>query len=238
MSTSLPWLAPDNLEFPDIDEAWDDPNGLLAVGGDLSPARLIKAYSLGIFPWYEDGQPILWWSPQPRMVLFPNEIHVSRSLAKVFKKSLFELSLDKAFAEVVNACAEPRREQGGTWITEDMHKAYVELHNRGYAHSLEVWQSGELVGGIYGVAIGRAFFGESMFSRVDNASKIALVALAGQLQEWQFGFLDCQMDTSHLRSMGARNLSREEFKVLLLNYTKQDAVSSPWHLSWSYHSDS
>jgi len=234
VSTSLPWLATDNLEFPSIEEAWEDPNGLLAVGGDLSSARLVNAYRHGIFPWYEDGQPILWWSPQPRMVLFPEEVHVSRSLAKLLRKSVFQLTMDTAFAEVIEACSFPRSDQGGTWITLEMKRAYRKLHQKGVAHSLEVWQSDKLVGGIYGVAIGRAFFGESMFSRCDNASKVALVTLAGQLRAWQFGFIDCQMETTHLRSMGARLVSRERFKDLLLHYTGISAVSSPWQLQWSF----
>ena len=237
MTPTLPWLVPDNLEFPDIEEAWEDPNGLLAVGGDLSPARLTAAYRLGIFPWYEEDQPILWWSPHPRMLLFPDEIHISRSLAKVFRKQSFELSMDKAFATVIERCSQPRRLQGGTWITAAMKQAYIELHQQGIAHSLEVWQEQKLVGGIYGVAIGRAFFGESMFSQADNASKVALVALAKQLELWQFGFIDCQMETEHLQSMGARSLPRKDFKELLMHYTGVSAVRSPWQLSWSYVAD-
>jgi len=234
VASSLPWLAPNKIEFPAIDEAWEEPNGLLAVGGDLSTARLVEAYRRGIFPWYEEGQPILWWSPQPRMVLFPNQVHISRSLAKFLRKNPFQLTMDTAFAQVIEQCSLPRRDQGGTWITQDMKRAYIELHRQQWAHSLEIWQNKKLVGGIYGVAIGRAFFGESMFSRVDNASKVALVALANQLQEWHFGFVDCQMETTHLRSMGARPVSRERFKQLLLDYTGVSAVRSPWQLHWSY----
>ena len=235
MSGNLTWLAPDNLEFPDIGDAWEEPNGLLAGGGDLKPARLVEAYRKGIFPWYEDGQPILWWSPHPRMLLFPAEIHISRSLRKVMKKGAFTLSMDRAFTQVITECAKPRRDQGGTWITRDMQAAYGQLHHRGIAHSLEVWQDRELVGGIYGVAVAQAFFGESMFSRVTDASKVALVALARQLQAWNFGFIDCQMETTHLRSMGARAVPRAEFKQLLLNYTEGPMKNEPWQLSWQLH---
>lgn len=229
-TSPLPWLASDNLEFPDISEAWEEPNGLLAAGGDLSPARLIKAYTQGVFPWYEDGQPILWWSPEPRMLLLPQEIHVSRSLKKVLRKGLFQVTLDQAFAEVIEQCSLPRQGQRGTWITRAMKQAYIELHRLQVAHSFEVWQNKTLVGGIYGVAIGRAFFGESMFSRVANASKVALVSLTHQLRRWDFGFIDCQMDTQHLRSMGARNVPREQFRRLLLHYTEIDPVATPWRV--------
>ena len=234
MTKSLPWLAPDNLTFPDIEEAWEDPNGLLAVGGDLCPARLIAAYRQGIFPWYEQGQPILWWSPQPRMVLFPDRIHISRSMRKVLRRDDYVLSMDRAFSEVIEQCSLPRRDQGGTWITQAMKLAYAELHRRGVAHSLEVWRDGLLVGGIYGVAVGRAFFGESMFSRMDNMSKIALIALAGQLNAWKFGFIDCQMETSHLYSMGAETLSKPHFKELLMHYTGLESIAGPWQLQWHF----
>lgn len=235
MTLTLPWLAPDNLKFPDIEDAWEDPNGLLAAGGDLSPARLIEAYRRGIFPWYEDDQPILWWSPHPRMLLFSEELHTSRSLRKVLRLTPFEVSIDQAFAQVIEQCSLPRREQGGTWITPAMKTAYIDLHQGGVAHSLEIWQEGSLVGGIYGVAIGRAFFGESMFSRVSNASKVALVILSKALNQWNFGFIDCQMETSHLRSMGARAVARDEFKKLLLHYTGLSEPANAWQLNGLAH---
>lgn len=234
MSSELPWLAPDNLEFPDITKAWKDPNGLLAVGGDLSPDRLANAYRQGIFPWYEDGQPILWWSPEPRMVLIPNEIHISKSLNKFLKKTPFQITMDTAFDQVIQACSLPREEGGGTWITEEMKTAYQQLHHLHIAHSLEVWFEDQLVGGIYGVCIGKAFFGESMFSKVTNASKVALVYLSGQLNHWGFGFIDCQMETDHLASMGAKPISRSQFQQLLLDYTGVSTDSSKWTLDWRY----
>lgn len=218
----IPWLAPDSLEFPPPDQALADPNGLLAAGGDLSPARLLAAYRQGIFPWYEEGQPILWWSPQPRVILVPKDIHVSRSLRKVMRRDELQVTADRCFAEVVKACAGPRGGVSGTWITPEMAEAYTTLHQLGYAHSVETWRDGELVGGLYGVAIGRAFFGESMFSHASNASKLALVHLAGQLAEWGYGLIDCQVETGHLCSMGATSVSRAVFQNVLLNYTKSE----------------
>lgn len=212
----------------------DDPNGLLAAGGDLSPPRLLAAYGQGIFPWYEEGQPILWWSPDPRTILLPRDVHVSRSLRKVLRRGDFTASADCAFDQVVRACAGPRRDALGTWITDEMFEAYCDLHRLGYAHSVEVWRDDVLVGGIYGVAIGRAFFGESMFSHVSNASKVALVHLAGQLARWDYGLIDCQVETAHLLSMGATNISRAAFQALLVNYTarENDEIYSPrrWSL--------
>ena len=234
MALTLPWLANDNLEFPEISRALEDPNGLLAVGGDLSPERLTEAYRRGIFPWFEDSQPILWWSPQPRMILLPEDIHISRSLRKVVRSDIFRVTADTAFPDVVHYCAQPRPGQDGTWITADMQLAYCALHRRGVAHSLEVWRDNDLVGGIYGVAIGRAFFGESMFSMVDNASKVALVSLAKQLQVWGFGFIDCQMETAHLASMGAKAVPRSEFQDLLMHYTKLKFDNVPWQLTWHF----
>lgn len=215
----LPWLAPDDVEFPPPEQALEDPNGLLAAGGDLSPPRLLAAYRQGIFPWYEEGQPILWWSPEPRTILLPGQIHISRSLRKVLRRREFTVTADRCFEQVILACAGPRRDNFGTWITDEMAAAYCTLHQLGYAHSIEAWQDGVLMGGIYGVAIGRAFFGESMFSRASNASKVALVHLSGQLAEWDYGLIDCQVETAHLRSMGAKSVSRSVFQTLLLNYT-------------------
>jgi leucyl/phenylalanyl-tRNA---protein transferase len=185
--------------------------GLLAVGGDLSTPRLLLAYSMGIFPWFNEGDPILWWSPDPRCILEPTELKISRSLAKVLHRQEFTVSCDQSFAEVIDACAEVRRQKEGTWITAGMQQAYVRLHRLGYAHSVEVWRDGALAGGLYGVCMGRCFFGESMFHRVANASKVALVELARHLQARRFELIDCQMPTPHLVSLGARTVGRDEF---------------------------
>jgi leucyl/phenylalanyl-tRNA--protein transferase len=232
----LPWLAPDDLGFPPPEQALEDPNGLLAAGGDLSPPRLLAAYRQGIFPWYEEGQPILWWSPDPRTILVPDQVHVSRSLRKVLRRGEFMVTADRCFEDVILACAGPRRDSFGTWITDEMAEAYCTLHNLGYAHSIEVWQGEVLVGGIYGVAIGRAFFGESMFSHVSNASKVALVHLAEQLARWNYGLIDCQVETAHLCSMGAKSVSRAVFQQRLLHYTgvQSDEIYRP--RAWSLES--
>jgi leucyl/phenylalanyl-tRNA---protein transferase len=185
--------------------------GLLAVGGDLSTPRLLLAYSMGIFPWFNEGDPILWWSPDPRCILEPTELKISRSLAKVLHRQEFTVTCDQSFAEVIDACAEVRRQKEGTWITAGMQQAYVRLHRLGYAHSVEVWRDGALAGGLYGVCMGRCFFGESMFHRVANASKVALVELARHLQARRFELIDCQMPTPHLVSLGARTVARDEF---------------------------
>lgn len=207
----LTWLSKKTIWFPPLKTALREPNGLLAVGGDLSPKRLIAAYRHGCFPWYEEGQPILWWSPAPRAVLFPAELHVSHSLAKTMRKQPFRISLDEDFAGVIQSCAGRRNGVPGTWITPAMQKAYIELHRQGVAHSVEAWQGNRLVGGLYGLAIGRIFFGESMFSRVDDASKIGFVTLVQRLQDWQFTLIDCQMASGHLQRFGARTISREDF---------------------------
>jgi leucyl/phenylalanyl-tRNA--protein transferase len=206
----LTWLTAD-APFPPLARALQEPNGLLAAGGDLSPERLLLAYRHGIFPWFSEGQPILWWSPDPRMVLFPQELKVSRSLAKTLRKRPFEVRMDTAFSAVMQCCAEPRRGQPGTWISPAMIAAYTRLHELGIAHSVEAWQGDELVGGLYGIALGRMFYGESMFSRATDASKIAFVHLVRQLERWGFGMIDCQMKTAHLASLGAREIPREEF---------------------------
>ena len=216
----IPWLENDQ-PFPPVHHALREPNGLLAAGGDLSIARLLQAYRRGIFPWYSEGQPVLWWSPEPRMVLRPADVAVSRSLRKRLRNASAEIRTDTAFGEVLSACAAPRAGQAGTWITPEMATAYTALHHAGYAHSVETWADGALVGGLYGVSIGRMFFGESMFSRAPDASKIALVHLARQLERWKFGLIDCQMATPHLASLGAREIPRAEFmRVLteLVNY--------------------
>ena len=207
------WLdehgAPD--DFPHVDFALAEPNGLLAVGGDLSPERLLAGYRRGIFPWFSEGQPILWWSPDPRTVLVPERINVRRSLRKTLRQGRFELSTDQAFSEVVSSCAAPRHDQDGTWITPDMIRAYENLHQCGFAHSVEAWQKGRLVGGLYGVALGRLFFGESMFSRSPDASKAALVHLCSL----GFELIDCQLPNPHLYFMGAQDISRRDFCALL-----------------------
>lgn len=204
-------LGPD-LTFPPVEQALDDPNGLLAIGGDLSPQRLLAAYRHGIFPWFSTGQPILWWSPAPRMVLYPQELNISRSMRKRLKQQDYEVRYNTAFREVMQACAETvRPDQDGTWITGPMIEAYAKLQELGHALSAETWIDGQLAGGLYGVRIGRMFFGESMFHRVSNASKIAFIHLVQELQRQGCGLIDCQMHTSHLASLGAREIPRREF---------------------------
>ena len=211
----LNWLQRDTLEFPPLDKAMREPNGLLAAGGDLSPDRLIQAYRHGCFPWYQQGQPILWWSPDPRTVLLPQALHVSRSLAKLLRQQRYRVTFDQDFAGVIRACAEPRAYAEGTWITGSMQAAYIELHARGLAHSVEVWDQDELVGGLYGLAMGQLFFGESMFSRADNASKVGFVTLVEHLRAWGFVLIDCQMPTQHLESLGAQSITRAAFAEYL-----------------------
>lgn len=212
----IPLLGSDpESPFPPTSTALEHPPGLLAVGGDLTPKRLVNAYRHGIFPWYSDDQPILWWSPAPRCVLFPGSVHVSRRLRRRYNQGNFTLTADRAFDAVIEACMEPRADQDGTWITNEMKEAYVLLHELGVAHSVEVQIDNQLAGGIYGLALGRVFFGESMFSKRKDASKIALVALCRQLQRWGFTLLDCQVANPHLLSMGAKEISREEFERYL-----------------------
>ncbi len=217
------WLTPDSF-FPPLETALVKPNGLLAAGGDLSPERLIEAYHSGIFPWFNANETILWWSPDPRMVLFPSELRISRSLNKILRNSNYEVRVDSAFSQVIQACAEPRKGQSGTWIHSDMVSAYTVLHEMGLAHSVETWVGGELVGGLYGIAQGKMFFGESMFSRTHDASKIAFVHLVKQLERWNFKMIDCQMKTAYLASFGAREIPRKEFSQKLkelVNYSNQ-----------------
>jgi leucyl/phenylalanyl-tRNA--protein transferase len=223
----LTWLQRDNLDFPPLDKALREPNGLLAAGGDLSPARLVAAYRHGCFPWYAQGQPLLWWSPDPRTVLFPDEFHLSRSLAKLIRQQRFSVTLDHDFAAVIQACAAPRDYADGTWITVSMQNAYLQLHRQGIAHSVEVWEGEQLVGGLYGLAMGRLFFGESMFSRRDNASKVGFATLVGKLHHWGFALIDCQMHTQHLHSFGARAIPRSEFASYLQRYLDQPS-SADW----------
>ena len=207
------WIQPSDpaAAFPDVNLALREPNGLLAVGGDLSSERILAAYRRGIFPWYSDNQPVLWWSPDPRTVLFPAQLKLSRSLRKTLRRARFSVGLDQSFRAVIEACAEPRPDSPGTWITQEMADAYCTLHAQGHAHSVECRLDGELVGGLYGVAIGRVFFGESMFSRVTDASKVAFAWLVRQLNAWDFGLVDCQIYTPHLASLGAAEIPRSTF---------------------------
>lgn len=220
----IEWLDKDPAApFPPVEQALLDPDGLLAVGGDLSPQRLLNAYQHGIFPWYTEGEPILWWSPDPRCVLFPEKLKISRSLRKTLRKGLFELRMDTAFEAVMRACAENRPNQKGTWITEDILQAYVNMHQLGFAHSVECWQDGQLVGGLYGMAIGKVFFGESMFSRKTDASKVAMVYLCEYLKQHDFKLIDSQVYTQHLESLGAELIPRTRFVELLEQYCWEDA---------------
>jgi leucyl/phenylalanyl-tRNA--protein transferase len=226
----LRWLSSaDGVDrFPPASQALAEPNGLLAAGGDLKPERLLAAYRRGIFPWYEEGQPILWWSPDPRAVLRPDGVKVSRSLRRSLNKGGFELKIDHAFEAVVAACAEPRRYTDATWITREMAAAYTRLHRMGWAHSFESWREGELVGGLYGVAIGRVFFGESMFARATDASKVALVRLAEHLAARSFRLIDCQVPSAHVASLGATNVSRASFLALLDEYCEPASRPERW----------
>ncbi len=213
-----PPLAPAYLDpnqakchFPAVSLALEEPDGLLAVGGNLSAETLFNAYRHGIFPWYSDGQPILWWSPNPRAILFPGQLRVSRSLKKRLRQQRFEITLDHAFDEVIQACATARNDGLGTWITSEMQHAYIEMHRLGHAHSVEAWRDGKLVGGLYGIAIGQVFFGESMFSRTPDASKVAFAHLVTQLKTWRFSLIDCQVGSNHMTSLGAEDISRTNF---------------------------
>jgi leucyl/phenylalanyl-tRNA---protein transferase len=223
---AITWLTPegDREWFPPLEQALDEPEGLLAAGGDLSPARLLAAYRRGIFPWYSAGQPVLWWSPNPREVLLPAEFRCSRSLAKTLRNRGFEVTFDRDFADVVSACATRREHSTGTWITPEMHAAYCDLHTRGRAHSVEVRLQGALVGGLYGVLMGRVFFGESMFSRERDASKVALAWLVKRALVAGLQLIDCQLPTPHLRSLGSKPISRREFSALVCEATAADDV--------------
>ena len=226
----IPWLDVKD-PFPPLTRALTHPNGLLAAGGDLSVERLVAAYRRGIFPWYSAGEPILWWSPDPRMVLIPAEFSLRRSLRKRLRKRDYEIRVDTAFEAVMRGCAAPRAGQSGTWITEEMIVAYRTLNQRAIAHSVETWIGGELAGGLYGVALGRMFFGESMFTLVPDASKIALAHLARQLDRWGFGMIDCQMATSHLATFGARMMPRARFVAGLAELVECGPVggkAGPW----------
>ena len=221
----LTWLRRDSLDFPALERALREPNGLLAAGGDLSAERLIAAYRHGCFPWFSEGQPLLWWSPDPRTVLFPEEFHLSRSLAKLLRQQRYRVTFDQDFAAVIEGCAGPRDYADGTWITDSMRAAYLELHQRGLAHSVEVWDGEQLVGGLYGLAMGQLFFGESMFSRADNASKIGFATLVSKLRDWGFVLIDCQMPTRHLHSFGARPIARAEFAHYLQQHLDRPSTA-------------
>lgn len=234
----IPWLAGSG-DFPPLELALAEPNGLLCAGGDLSPQRIVQAYRNGIFPWYSRGEPILWWSPDPRMVLIPSEFRLSRSLHRTLRKGNYRIELDSHFPDVIRACAKaPRNGQKGTWITGEMQDAYGKLHELGFAHSVETWVDDVLVGGLYGLAIGKMFYGESMFSHATDASKIALAHLARYLDAQGYGMIDCQMNTPHLASLGAREIPRSDFIARLRALTAVpplggrwpiDAASAPWN---------
>ncbi len=224
---TITWLSPqDGPEwFPPLEQALEEPSGLLAAGGDLSPERLIAAYRGGIFPWYSPGQPVLWWSPDPRAVLFPEEFHCTRSLAKTLRNGGFSYSMDVDFAAVIDGCAAPRAASPGTWITSDMRAAYLELHHLGHAHSIEVWRGAELVGGLYGVRLGGVFFGESMFSRSRDASKAALAHLVALCRRNSLAVIDCQLPSRHLTSLGSRTIPRSQFQALLREQVRMPSAA-------------
>ncbi len=229
----LVWLD-ESCQFPETSAALDEPNGLLAAGGDLSVERLLEAYSRGIFPWYSEGQPIFWWSPSPRMVLHPEALHIGRSNKRLLNKNPFTVHVDCAFDRVMAQCAEINRTgQDGTWITRAMMAAYSELHRLGHAHSVEAWCDGKLVGGLYGLALGKAFFGESMFSSTPGASKVAFIFLAKALQKWEYRLIDCQIHTGYLESFGAKEIPRRAFETLLADAVNGKAVRN-WQANWPF----
>ncbi|MFI3156864.1 MAG: leucyl/phenylalanyl-tRNA--protein transferase [Methylococcaceae bacterium] len=223
-------LDPNNPEqdFPPVNKALREPDGLLAIGGCLSQRRLLNAYRHGIFPWYNPGEPILWWSPNPRLVLFPDKLIISRSLRKTLRKNSFSVTVDLAFNDVITACADPRKDVGGTWITAAINSAYNQLHQAGFAHSVEAWLGDELVGGLYGVALGQVFFGESMFHNKTDASKVAFATLVKHLQSWDYRLIDCQVHTRHLESFGAQEIDRNYFTKLLDQYCEIPVKPSAW----------
>ena len=216
----------EQIIFPPVDLA--ERSGILAVGGDLSSERLIEAYSHGIFPWYSDGDPIIWWSPDPRFVLFPTEVYISKTMRQVLRRKIFEITCDTDFRAVIRGCQGLRKREKGTWITEEMMEAYVRLHGSGLAHSIEAWQNGELAGGLYGISLGRCFFGESMFTRVTNASKAAFITLSMRLKELGFVIIDCQVFTSHLETLGARHIPRDEYIAILEEGLKHETIQGNW----------
>lgn len=224
-------LLDDTHRFPPVEHALTEPNGLLAAGGDLQPDRLLCAYRQGIFPWYDETGPILWWAPDPRLVLFPERVNISRSLARFIRNTSLTLSIDSAFEQVIAACAAPRRGSDGTWITDEMKESYSRLHRLGIAHSLECWSDQTLVGGLYGISLGQVFFGESMFSTVANASKLALVCLCELLGSWDFHLIDCQVQSDHLLRLGAQEIPRAEFTRYLDQLTTVEPDESSWQAS-------
>ena len=228
MNDNFPYLDVESFfQFPPVETS--TPEGIVAVGGNLSPGMLLSAYSQGLFPWYSEEDPILWWSPDPRCVILPNEIHISKSMKKLLKKNRFSVSLDTCFSEVISACKEiPRKNQDGTWITDEMRDAYLELHRLGFAHSLEVWRERSIAGGIYGVSLGRTFFGESMFSRISNASKLALIQLMEFLSKMEFDLFDCQVNSPHLETFGAKQIGREEFISRLNKSLETKTLRGSW----------
>lgn len=224
----MPVLLTDDISFPP--HALSDKNGLLAIGGDLSPERLICAYEKGIFPWYSDDTPVLWWSPDPRLVLEPSNLHISKSLKRVLKNKKYQVTFDKAFSRVINKCADiTRQNQSGTWIVPDIIKAYTKLHEKGLAHSVESWFDGELVGGLYGVSMGGVFYGESMFALMSDASKVAFSYLVASLQQRDFDLIDCQITTSHLLRFGAHEISRNNFLKRLKIALKKETLKEKWN---------
>ena len=228
------YLIKDQDDFPDPCLANSEPNGLLATGGDLGAERLISAYSKGIFPWYSEGEPILWWSPDPRSVLRPSNLKVSRSLKKVLRQNKFDVVFDRDFSAVMHACAAPRKDGAGTWISPEMIQAYERLFRLGFAHSVECYQDSILVGGLYGVAIDKVFFGESMFSRKTDASKVAFAWLVKQLQEWNYQLIDCQIQSGHLDSLGAQCVPREQFVALLKEHSADLGKQGHWQLELAH----
>ena len=229
---NIPWLDSDTVSFPPPNQALAEPNGLLAAGGGLSVEWLTTAYRQGIFPWYEAGQPILWWSPDPRLILTPDAFRISRSLNKLLKKHEYMVSFDTSFSQVVHRCGAIGRGEAETWITSDMVLAYTNMHKSGLAHSVEIWSNDSLVGGLYGVALGKVFFGESMFSLEDNTSKLALCYLTRHLKEWGFELIDCQVSSEHLITLGAINISREEYNCKLAELTSTKDRIGKWEINF------
>lgn len=224
--TQLVWLTPSS-PFPPIESALEEPNGLLAAGGELNPEKILEAYQQCIFPWYSDGQPILWWSPNPRCIIYPENVYCSSSLRKHIRKTKPRVTFDEDFQSVIRNCARLGSEQG-TWITEEMEDTYTQLHRMGHAHSVEVWQDAKLIGGLYGLAIGKVFFGESMFSHRTNASKVAFVFLCRQLQKWGYQLIDCQVENPHLLSLGAQCIDRENFQKQIQTATRLTQYRHEW----------
>lgn len=222
------WLSPEDVVFPHPELANQD--GILAVGGDLSEERLLLAYQSGLFPWFNPEDPIIWWSPDPRFVLYPKNLKVSKSMRPYFNQRKFRVTFDRDFTAVIKACQQQRRrgQGGGTWITDEMLDAYIKLHRLGYAHSVEVWEDSEMVGGLYGISIGKVFFGESMFTRVSNASKVGFITLVTELEKRGFWLIDCQQETNHLASLGAETISRKEFLALLEKNKEERTLKGNW----------